>query len=123
MDYVIWAAKRRGLMLTLTMGNFWNAYRGPEDFVLWATGSLGEGRGGGGQGRDGVRRSWEVRGIQSVAAAVAAVAAASCQGPKTLCCRTQAAKVGGTVPGWEGQALRRVNSLTRVSGKWKRGEG
>lgn len=42
MDYVIWAAKRRGLMLTLTMGNFWNAYRGPEDFLMWATGSLGE---------------------------------------------------------------------------------
>jgi hypothetical protein len=42
MDYVIWAAKRRGLMLTLTMGNLWNAYRGPEDFLLWATGSLGK---------------------------------------------------------------------------------
>jgi len=42
MDYVIWAAKRRGLMLTLTMGNLWNAYRGPEDFLLWATGSIGE---------------------------------------------------------------------------------
>jgi hypothetical protein len=41
MDYVIWAAKRRGLMLTLTMGNFWNAYLGPEDFLMWATGSLG----------------------------------------------------------------------------------
>lgn len=41
MDYVIWAAKRRGLMLVLTMGNLWNAYRGPEDFLLWATGSLG----------------------------------------------------------------------------------
>lgn len=42
MDYVIWAAKRRGLMLTLTMGNLWNAYRGPEDFLLWATGSIGK---------------------------------------------------------------------------------
>jgi hypothetical protein len=42
MDYVIWAAKRRGLLLTLTMGNLWNAYRGPEDFLLWATGSLGK---------------------------------------------------------------------------------
>lgn len=42
MDYVIWAAKRRGLMLTMTMGNLWNAYRGPEDFLLWATGSLGK---------------------------------------------------------------------------------
>lgn len=52
MDYVIWAAKRRGLMLTLTMGNFWNAYRGPEDFLLWSTGSLGEGD----SERDGVRR-------------------------------------------------------------------
>jgi hypothetical protein len=53
MDYVIWAAKRRGLLLTLTMGNLWNAYRGPEDFLLWATGSLGELWGGGGVVRRG----------------------------------------------------------------------
>jgi hypothetical protein len=29
-------------MLLLTLGNLWNAYKGPEDFLAMATGTAGE---------------------------------------------------------------------------------
>jgi hypothetical protein len=34
--------KQRGIMLLLTLGNLWNAYKGPEDFLAMATGTAGE---------------------------------------------------------------------------------
>lgn len=40
----VWAAKRRGIHLELTLGNLWPAYKGPEEFLAQATGSAG-GRG------------------------------------------------------------------------------
>lgn len=42
LDYIIWSAKQRGLMLVFTLGNSWNAYKGPEQFVQMATGTAGE---------------------------------------------------------------------------------
>eukprot|EP00775_Hariotina_reticulata_P006886 gene6886-7102_t len=40
LHYLIWAAKVRGLKLSLTLGNLWNAYKGPEAFLYYATGSI-----------------------------------------------------------------------------------
>jgi hypothetical protein len=38
----MWSCKQRGIMLLLTLGNLWNAYKGPEDFLAMATGTAGE---------------------------------------------------------------------------------
>jgi hypothetical protein len=37
----VYAAKQRGIRLLLTIGNLWAAYKGPEEFLLQATGSAG----------------------------------------------------------------------------------
>jgi hypothetical protein len=42
LDYIMWSCKQRGIMLLLTLGNLWNAYKGPEDFLAMATGTAGE---------------------------------------------------------------------------------
>ncbi|WIA20181.1 hypothetical protein OEZ85_006029 [Tetradesmus obliquus] len=39
LDYIMWSCKTRGIMLLLTLGNLWNAYKGPEDFLAMATGT------------------------------------------------------------------------------------
>jgi hypothetical protein len=41
LDYIMWSCKSRGIMLLLTLGNLWNAYKGPEDFLAMATGTAG----------------------------------------------------------------------------------
>jgi hypothetical protein len=38
----MWSCKQRGIMLLLTLGNLWNAYKGPEDFLAMATGTAGK---------------------------------------------------------------------------------
>lgn len=40
LDLVVSAAAKHGLRLVLALGNLWPAYRGPEDFLRWATGSI-----------------------------------------------------------------------------------
>jgi hypothetical protein len=42
LDYIMWSCKQRGIMLLLTLGNLWNAYKGPEDFLAMATGTAGK---------------------------------------------------------------------------------
>ncbi len=42
LDFLVWAAKLRGIRLVLALGNFWNAYKAPEEFLAWATGTAGE---------------------------------------------------------------------------------
>jgi hypothetical protein len=42
LDYIMWSCKQRGIMLLLTLGNLWNAYKGPGDFLAMATGTAGE---------------------------------------------------------------------------------
>lgn len=37
LDYVVWAAKVKGIKLVLALGNFWSAYKGPEEFLAQAT--------------------------------------------------------------------------------------
>lgn len=39
LDYMIAAAGQRNIKLILALGNLWNAYKGPEHFVEYATGS------------------------------------------------------------------------------------
>ncbi|GBF87772.1 mannan endo-1,4-beta-mannosidase [Raphidocelis subcapitata] len=39
LDWLIYSAKRRGIHMMLTLGNLWAAYKGPEEFLLQATGS------------------------------------------------------------------------------------
>lgn len=36
LDYVVAGASRRGMRVILTLGNFWNAYKGPEAWLAWA---------------------------------------------------------------------------------------
>ncbi len=42
LDYIVASAGKRNLKLVLALGNLWNAYMAPEDFLKWATGSSGE---------------------------------------------------------------------------------
>ncbi|GBF90310.1 Mannan endo-1,4-beta-mannosidase [Raphidocelis subcapitata] len=35
-DYVVAGASKRGMRVLLALGNFWNAYRGPETWTEWA---------------------------------------------------------------------------------------
>ncbi|MEW5303710.1 MAG: hypothetical protein WDW36_006376 [Sanguina aurantia] len=39
LDYVIYAAGRSNIKMILALGNLWSAYKGPEDFLVYATGS------------------------------------------------------------------------------------
>ena len=41
LDYLIYSAGRHNVKLVLALGNLWNAYKGPEEFVEYATGSAG----------------------------------------------------------------------------------
>ncbi|KAI8467365.1 MAG: hypothetical protein J3K34DRAFT_395113 [Monoraphidium minutum] len=36
LDYFVSAAAARGMRVMLTLGNFWNAYKGPEAWLAWA---------------------------------------------------------------------------------------
>lgn len=39
LDYIIAAADKHGMKMSLALGNLWTHYRAPEDWVKWATGS------------------------------------------------------------------------------------
>lgn len=54
----MYAAKRRGIHLLLTMGNLWAAYKGPEEFLAQAAGSAGDwGHARAGRGAPAARRA------------------------------------------------------------------
>ncbi|KAL6759924.1 glycoside hydrolase superfamily [Haematococcus lacustris] len=43
LDFIIYASGAHGLKLQLALGNFWNAYKAPEEFVWWGMGTNGKG--------------------------------------------------------------------------------
>ena len=36
LDFIIYAARMHDLRMILALGNFWDAYSRPEDFLYWA---------------------------------------------------------------------------------------
>jgi mannan endo-1,4-beta-mannosidase len=39
LDYIVASAAKHDIKLVLALGNLWNAYMAPEDFLRWASGS------------------------------------------------------------------------------------
>lgn len=41
LDFIVYCAKLFDVKLILALGNFWDAYKGPEDFLWYAMGAAG----------------------------------------------------------------------------------